>query len=373
MATWRQKAALLSGLLRGDIGACGPLYVDLDLSERCNLRCLGCAYHSPYLDVSRVHAGDSRDISLDLVQRLSRELAALGTRTVVLQGAGEPLLHPQAAQAVAILKAAGMHVTLLTNGTLLDRAMVAALVASGLDVLKVSLWAATPETYASNYPGTSPAYLDRVLEGLDLLRAHKAQRAGAPLRVWIHHPINRANCRELDTVAGLALAKGCDGLSFSPFSTFGVLSAYALSAEEESAVRENLATLHPRLAAARLADNIPQVLERYRLGQAMGSELPCYVGWFHARVRVDGTVQPCGRCSLTLGSMEALTFAEVWRGADYQAFRRQAMTCQGLQELSDRCTCTYCCYLADNLKVHHLYHAMAFAAPLYRRMRGAHA
>ncbi|MHB0857923.1 MAG: radical SAM protein [Anaerolineae bacterium] len=368
MATWRQKAALFTGLLRGDIGACGPLYVDLDLSERCNLRCIGCPYHSPLVEAPLVHAGASRDIELDLVQRLCQELLPLGTRTVVLQGAGEPLLHPRAAEVVAILKASGMHVTMLTNGTLLDRAMVQALVGSGLDVLKVSLWATTPEAYAQNYPGTNPSYLNRVLEGLELLREHKGERTSAPLQVWIHHPINRVNCHDLHSVTSLALAKGCDGLSFSPFTTFfGTVSDYAPTPEEEAVVRRTLTDLRPRLESVPMEHNIDQVLLRYRMGHALGSDMPCYVGWYHARVRVDGTVQPCGRCTVVLGSLQDGTFAEVWRGAPYQDFRRQAMTCEGLSALSEHCDCSYCCYLGDNFKVHSLYRRLAPLAARHRR------
>ena len=100
----------------------------------------------------------------------------MSTHSLILQGAGEPFLHPDLFEMVSTAKAAGFHVTLLTNGTLLDQDIIQALMDARLDTLKVSLWASSTEQYQQNYPGTNPDNLRRVEDGLKLLESLKAER-----------------------------------------------------------------------------------------------------------------------------------------------------------------------------------------------------
>ena len=71
--------------------------VTLYLTERCNSRCVTCDYWR--------HG--RRDVTLDTVQRLLPELAALGTRTALVSG-GEPLLNPAWADIAGALRGAGL-------------------------------------------------------------------------------------------------------------------------------------------------------------------------------------------------------------------------------------------------------------------------
>jgi hypothetical protein len=70
MATFYQKTALLKGLLTGEVAKTGPFYVDIDLTRRCNLRCLGCPYHSPHINDTSPQNPAVMDISLDFFKRL---------------------------------------------------------------------------------------------------------------------------------------------------------------------------------------------------------------------------------------------------------------------------------------------------------------
>ncbi len=141
----RRRFGLLSGLLDGEQARTGPFWVDFDITRRCNLRCVGCLYHSPLVNGHEYINPDTSDISVDLVRRTVRELAALGTHTVIIQGAGEPLLHPGLIEIIGIVKESGMYCKLLTNGTLLDAAMAKRLIDTGLDNLRISIWANSAE------------------------------------------------------------------------------------------------------------------------------------------------------------------------------------------------------------------------------------
>ncbi len=365
MATLRQKVGLLRGLLDGQVVHTGPLFVDVDVTERCNLRCIGCMYHSPLIDHSAL---GQRDISLSLIEKLSSELKSMGTRSVILQGSGEPLLHPDIAGIIATFKDAGFSVKLLTNGTLLNRANAQKLVKAGLDVLQVSLWATTPEHYRAQYPGTSLDNFERVIENLRLFSIIKAESQRTTPLLLVHYPINANNYQSIDRLIDLAQNAKCNGVSFAPWYAAGsTVDQLSLSTAQESDVVQSLGRAKTHAESLNIHHNINQVLGRYRIGKAIWEICPCYIAWFHARIRVDGGVDPCGRCKLSLGSLQEWSFHQFWNESKIRAFRRRAMTRDGIMGLKDQCDCSYCCFAVENLQVHRFFRWFAPLAPLITR------
>lgn len=137
----------------------------------------------------------------------------------------------------------------------------------------------------------------------------------------------------------------------------GALASFALSPEEERLVRLSLLRARKRLDSLSMDHNIDEVLLRYELGSTVWQKLPCYIAWYHARIRADGTVQPCGPCNLEVdfGNLHKNTFHEIWNGLAIGAFRREALTCQGLASIGEHCDCGFCCYVGDNMRVHRLF------------------
>lgn len=221
MATFYQKIKLLKGLLTGEVAHTGPFYVDVDLTRRCNLQCLGCPYHSSYLNITPPRNPDVIDMPLDLVKQLYNELRTMNTHSLILQGAGEPFLHPGIFDMISGAKAAGFHLTLLTNGTLLDQDAVQALIDARLDTLKVSLWASSTEQYQQNYPGTNPDSFRKVVDGLKLLASLKAERK-------VCFPLSTCITRSTATISKQSmrwwiwrLGRNVMECLFLPFTPFG--------------------------------------------------------------------------------------------------------------------------------------------------------
>ncbi len=356
MATLYQKTKLFMGLLTGEAAYTGPFYVTVDLTSRCNLRCLGCPYHSPYVNTASHNHPSMIDISPHLIEKLCKELNTINTHSLVLQGAGEPLLHPNILELLATVKKAGFHTTLLTNGTLLERDLIQALIDLRLDVIKVSLWATSPVEYQQNYPGTDPDNFQKVIGGMNLMAELKAQQKSTVPSVVMHFPINRINFRNINAMADLAIETGCNQVSFAPmYSANEILDSYLLSPEEEKWLRGTLIRVKQRLNSLPFQHNIPQALLRYELGKTFWQKIPCYIPWFHARIRVDGTVRPCGRCNLFFGNLQDNTFHEIWNGSAIRAFRRKVFEPNGLDSMRENCDCSFCCFVADNARVHRFF------------------
>jgi len=358
MATLIQKARLLQGLLGGSRARTGPFYVDVGVTDRCNLRCVGCPYHSPRADRSRSRSSDGCDIDLDVFKQLCQELRSMGTKTLLLHGSGEPLLHNRVFEMITFAKDLGFHVTLLTNGSLIDHTVAGGIVETGLDVLRVSLWASSVDQYRKNYPGSNPKNFQKVLDGLRFVSQLKVEHGTAFPRLVLYHVINRHNCHELDTMVDLASDTGCDGLSFWPmFDVGGALSDIMLSTDEHEKTQRKLASMRKQIDSLSLTHNIGEALLRFRMDNQQMWDAPCYIAWFHVRVRADGNVQPCGRCDSTVcfGNLHNSTFTKIWNGKAIQDFRRKALTSEHMNSLCEHCDCKMCCYIGDILRVHKMF------------------
>jgi MoaA/NifB/PqqE/SkfB family radical SAM enzyme len=356
VATFQKKAKLLKGLLTGQVAYTGPFYVSVDLTHRCNLRCLGCPYHSPYVNNASSDHRSISDIPPRIIEELCKELKTMNTDTFVLSGGGEPLLHPDILELVAAVKTSGFHTILFTNGTLLERNLIQTFIDLKLDVIRISLWAASPEQYQQNYPGTDPNNFQRVIEGIKLVARLKAERKSIVPSVVLHFPINRNNYQGIDALVDLASATNFNGLSFGLLNTVrGALTSYALSPIEEKSVRESLIRVRKRLNSLSLSHTIDRTLLRYKMGRAVWQKMPCYIPWLHARITVDGAVRPCTRCDLSFGNLQNNSFREIWNGPAMRTFRLQAIRSNELPLLREHCDCSFCCSVGDNARVHRFF------------------
>ena len=356
MAKFRQKMGLLRGLLSRRFVFAGPVAVTVNVTRRCNLRCLGCFSHSPYID-NRM-AGDlpSEDLDFDMFGRLCRELQTMGTGTLVICGDGEPLLHPQLVDMIRLAKGSGFRTVLLTNGTLIDEAKARALVDTGIDLVRISFWAATPDDYEKACPGASGEYFVNAVKAVDYLTSAKdARRASSPC-VALHLIINRYSVRGIDSFIDLALKTDCDFVSFSPLHTvFGQLDSFGLSRQEESVLKVRLGHAKKKLGSFGVRHNIDETLKRYEIGVDVRQKIPCYIGWMQCRIKTDGMVQPCNPCRWPMGTLRERSLREIWTGSAYEEFRERILFPDTSATIDERCDCSFCCYLGENLRVHNLY------------------
>lgn len=353
MATLLEKIKLLKGLHNGETAYVGPFYTTVDVTRRCNLSCPGCRYHSSFMrTIPSPGDHDVRDLPFPLFIRICNELRSMGTRSLILIGEGEPLLHPHLLDLIVTAKDAGLHVTLLTNGTLLDEKRIQSLIDSRLDILKVSLWGSSEEEYECNYPGADPKNFEKIIGRLKYLHSTKAaQKRKLPL-VVLHTPITRHNFHSLEKRVELAHETRCNVLTFSPLKTRrGELAGEALATGEESQVGLTLSRIEGQLNSLSIKHNINETLLRYRIGEAVWQKLPCYIAWLHVRIKVDGTVLPCNPCDLSIGNLNENNLPEIWNSLAMRNFRRQVLSRQGLSEMTLHCDCGYCCHTLDNWRM----------------------
>ena len=125
-----------------------PLFLDIEATSSCNLSCPHCV---------QTYAGFRKGyIPWDLYEKIIDEASEAGCYGCKYHtiGRGEPLLHKELVKMIAYAKKKGMIDTYLnTNGILLTRQRIKALLDAGLDQIVFSVDGYTKEKYEANRPG----------------------------------------------------------------------------------------------------------------------------------------------------------------------------------------------------------------------------
>jgi MoaA/NifB/PqqE/SkfB family radical SAM enzyme len=136
-----------------------PLSGSLEVTWRCNLRCVHC-----YMGAYR----SEPELSLVEIRRVIDELVDAGCLRLLITG-GEPLLRPDFREIYRYAVQKGLLLTLFTNGTLVDREIAAFLKDYPPVLCEVSLYGASSASYG-RVCGCPEAF-EKALAGVDLLRA----------------------------------------------------------------------------------------------------------------------------------------------------------------------------------------------------------
>lgn len=191
-----------------------PLYLMLEHTFRCNLRCPLCIQGFP--EYKKHFNPDVAVMPRSLFERIVLEGQQYHCPSIAFHCSDEPLLIKDLAQRVAFAKEHGfMDILLTTNGNLLFPAVMRRLLNAGVTKILFSLDAATAETYKKIRPGGDYAATLRNL--FALLEFKKKRRLILPA-VRLSFAVNRFNAHELKAFIKL-FSKKVDYLEIQPLIT----------------------------------------------------------------------------------------------------------------------------------------------------------
>ena len=139
-----------------------PLNGSIELTFRCNLRCVHCYCNLPASDQGAIN----EELKTDEVLHIFDQIAEAGCLWLLITG-GEPLLRKDLVEIYAYAKEKGFITTLFTNGTLLTQEVADCLADLPPRSVEITLYGATQETYEriTGVPGS----FSRCKEGIELL------------------------------------------------------------------------------------------------------------------------------------------------------------------------------------------------------------
>ncbi len=177
-----------------------PSKLFVEVSTRCNLSCAMC--------VKQTEGGCSPEG--DLSMRLFGALAPAfpGLDALILNGVGEPLLHPRLEEMIRSARK-GMPrsgwIGFQTNGLLLSPERAVSLARAGVDRICISIDAVSPETFRKVREGGEMEGVERALAAI---AEAKAACRRTDLEVGVEFVILRENLRELPDALRWSAARG---------------------------------------------------------------------------------------------------------------------------------------------------------------------
>lgn len=286
----------------------GPETVHIDVTNVCNLDCVTCWNYGATLEAPKSIAWKRQRIAPEVFFRVLDEVVATGAERIVLSGGGEPFTHPDIERFIEGVKARGLRLTLISNGTLCDFGRLKTL---GVDQLLLNVASGSPETYVAYHPNQPKETFHRLVEGCRVLRGTTA--------VNLVQVINGLTAHEVVAMVELAASVGAR-VSFKVGDLPKGTQHFALTTSQRTTLlEEGLPAARKKAKHLGVKHNL-DAFERQLRGEPERLP-PCFAGYLYSRVSVDGRVFFC--CAhIDAGHVKDGPFSKVWTSPKYEALRQ---------------------------------------------------
>ena len=321
-------------------------WIQVEVTSDCNAACIYCP-RTLYKD-----RWANRHLPLETFKKLVPAFSE--TRHVHLQGWGEPFLHPDFFEMVAIAKGAGCRVGTTTNGMLLNRETIERVVESRIDIIAFSL-AGTGDENDRIRKGTR---LAKVLDAMQTLTEEKERQGVETPAIHVAYMLFQSGIGNLRNLPHLL--EGC-GVSDVVISFLDFIPCEELQSEVIApATRAEHEELRSCLEEVREDGRLHQLHVHHPL-EAMGERKEGCTQNVHGCtenvqravcIASDGSVSPCvytnmqvpGACympqgekrqyeRMVFGNIQEKALRAIWQEKSYAAFRNSFQK----GELSSHC------------------------------------
>ena len=307
-----------------------PLSVQLDLTYRCNERCVHC-----YLDHD-----DHGEMTTAEIKDVLRQLADAGVFFLTLSG-GEVLVRRDFFEIVESARSLLFNVKVKTNGVLISEHGACRLADLGVEDVQLSVYS----HLASVHDGITklPGSFARTVNAVARLKA-------AGIKVTIANILMRQNFADHDGVRRLALDMGVH-YTVDPTITPMMdgdrsILQHRISGDELEEVFRN-------------ADLVGDVEEfcapPLPVDDDVRDGLPCSAGHTACYISPYGQVFPCVQFPLSCGNVRQQSFIEIWHNSPQlkevrSIHARDLTTCSSCSHLGSCTRCPGLAYLEGNMR-----------------------
>lgn len=304
-----------------------PVCLYLETTNRCNLLCTTCPRTYEELE-------PPADMSWELFTSIVDQIPDL--ERCVLHGVGEPMLVPDLDRMVRYLKDRGTYVLFNTNGTVLNEKNGRAMIAAGLDELRVSLDAANAHSYRAI---RGKNYFDRILKNVRAFRDLQEREGHTNPRVsaWLTG-LKETIC-ELPDFVRVAADLGVREVYLQRLVFFEQEAIGRATPDQALYEQINTDEAGYIAVAARVAAELGMVFSASGAASEPGMSLKrpeegspwsmCRRPWTVMYFTANGRALPCciapfsqrGYENYTLGDATTQSLSDIWHGDAYKAFR----------------------------------------------------
>jgi radical SAM protein with 4Fe4S-binding SPASM domain len=283
-------------------------FIQWHLTERCNLRCSHCYQHGKRTRETAVEGIKSQiDGAAEMFRDWESEYGISLSPSIHFTG-GEPLLYRGLWEAAAHAGLRGFKVAVLTNGCLIDRETAEKAASLKISDIQISLEGPQDIHDAIRGAGSFSA----ALNGARLL-------AGSGNYVSANMTLSRLNMKRIAETAQIAREAGFSALGLSRLvpcgSGEGMLESMLLPRELKSAWRRAFALSSPSFEVVS-GDPLAGVLAGFKPDPRSTLALAgCSAGFSGITITSDGSVMPCRRIGIKIGSLHRNSLRQIWAGS----------------------------------------------------------
>lgn len=281
-----------------------PSYLQIELSNRCNFRCIMCPIEE--LTATR----NTKHVTLKEFNYIISQFPSL--ERISLQGIGEPLINPDIINIIKEGASNNISMGFITNGSLLDERLGRDIIKARLSDITISLDSVNPQNYESIRKGAS---FEKVVENIKgFVKLKRSLRTSKPLIGIMAVAMNK-NVQELTNIINFVYELGVDSLTIKGLNTW-VDESLEITNSKES-IKE--------------VDKLSRELREKGFHITLAFErnngiLRCRWPWSAVYVTAEGHVTPCCNCPdariLSFGNIFKKPFREIWNGREYKVFRK---------------------------------------------------
>ena len=266
-----------------------PLYIQIEHSGKCNLRCLSCLQGNEPLREN--YSRGFKPLDMEAYKKVLTEAKRYHCPSISFHNNDEPLLLSDLEARIRLAKGAGfLDIILVTNATLLTQERTHELLKSGITKMNFSVDGWNKESYERVRKGGD---FDTVLTNIEYFLEEKRK---ANLRL----PITRVTC---------VLSK-FTAADMDKFREFWGKRVDIVEFQNFQAIKGYTESLKPE-------------------GAKVNTKFVCNGPWQQVVIRANGDVLPC--CSffgteLVVGNIKDSSIYEIWHSQPMQQIRKELLS-----------------------------------------------
>ena len=287
-----------------------PLRLGMGFTTRCNFRCEYCYLYS----AEKEKIPPAADMPFSLVEKIAADICEFENPISVadLSQNGEPLLYPDLAKAIKLIKDTGRvkSVRIITNGSLIFPEKAEKLIAAGLNQVMISINGLNDRQYAT-IVHANVKFKD-IYENVKYLYSIR-QECHVHVKLIANYFSEDEQKLFLDT--------------FSPISD---------SIFIDKAVNQWIGVQLPTPPYGREAG-----IDRFNKSFNIENELPvCSAPFYFLRIHPNGRTSVClgdWEAALSLGNVYNMSLKEIWNGKALKDLRKAQLTRCNIPSQCDKC------------------------------------
>jgi radical SAM protein with 4Fe4S-binding SPASM domain len=288
-----------------------PLYIDMGITQTCNIHCQYCYYATPENRTTKI-------ITTENLIKFLNDAAEIGVKAIGFLGDGEPTLHPGCFDAVIAGANAGLDMAISTNGAILNEKNLEKFLQS-LTYIRFNISAASPETY-SRVMGTAPKIFDKVTKNVSKCVEIK-KKFGMKTTIGMQMVLVEECVNQIVPYAKLGKELGVDYVQIKQCSEHGTIKHGIIP--KDYTVYEKLF----KEAETHATKDFSVIIKRIKMNNKVRSYNTCYGCNFLPQIDGAGDVYPCGNWfgskDFLIGNINKQSFKDIVYSKRYEEIQQK--------------------------------------------------